>query len=180
MSLTATTIAQAIDAYTNLIMVTSATGCVAGQPARIDNELVKIQGVNDVQLTVMRGINGTQGVAHNALADFVTGPFADFPVEQFPLAGSYTYSVDGALSVAPGVHKLIKAATSAMTLATPTRAQEGMQLTIIALSTKTHVVTLNLAGSPTTLNFNAIGDSAVIIAAEGVWFILSLNSVTAS
>lgn len=182
MSLTATTIVSAIDAYTHLITVTSATGCTAGQPARIDNELVKIQGVTDTQLQVMRGINGTKAVAHNALADFVTGPFADFPVEQFPTPGSYTYSVNGAITVAPGIHKLIKGTASAMTLAIPTTAQEGLELTIVALNAVAHVVTVATPATTDeaeTLTFGgAINDSVTLIAVNGQWAVKYLRNVT--
>jgi hypothetical protein len=182
MALTATTIAAAIDGMTNIIRVTAATGCVVGQPARIDNEYVKIQGISDTNLTVFRGMRGTKAVAHNALADFVTGPWADFPVEMFPLAGSYTYSVDGAITIATGVHKLIKGTALAATLAIPTTAQEGLELTIVSLNAVAHVITVATPATTDeaeTLTFGgAIGDSVTLIAVNGQWAVKYLRNVT--
>lgn len=179
MALTATTIATAIDAVTNYITITTATSFVAGQYARIDNEYVKVQGVSGTNLTVMRGVQGTQAVAHKALADCVTGLNTDFPIEMFPIPGSYTYSVDGAITVAPGLHKMIKATAAAMTLAAPTRAQEGIELMIVALTGAAHVVTGVFSTGFTTLTYSAVGDTATLVAVEGTWFIKYLNSVTA-
>lgn len=182
MALTATTLAGAIDAFQNTLQVTSGTSVTAGQMARIDNELVKIQGVNGTVVTVFRGIRGTKALAHNDLADFVHGPQADFPVEQFPLAGSYTYSADGAITIAPGVHKFIKATALAATLAAPTTAQEGIILHFVSLNAVAHVITAATSGftdEPQTATFGgAIGDTLTVVAANGMWHILYLRNVT--
>jgi len=182
MALTATTIAAAIDGMTNTIRVTSASGCVVGQPARIDNEYVKIQGINDVMLTVFRGVRGTKAVAHNALADFVTGPWTDFPVEMFPLAGSYTYSVDGAITVASGVHKFNKGSALLSTLAIPTTAQEGLELMFVSLTAQAHVITAATRATTDeaeTFTFGgAIGDSITVVAVNGQWAVKYKQNVT--
>ena len=181
MALTATTIAGAIDAFTNTVQVTSGTSVTVGQMARIDNELVKIQGVNGTQISIFRGIRGTKSTAHNALADFVHGPQADFPVEQFPLAGSYTYSVSAtAITVAPGIHKLAGPGALLMTLAAPSAAQEGMQLTFLDTDAdgEAHTITTTL-GTGTTLTFNGTaGSTATVVAADSKWFVIYVNGVS--
>lgn len=191
MSLTATTLLYAVDNYINLIQVTSATGFVVGNPVRVDHELMKIQSVDGARIGVFRGIRGTKCQAHNALANIVTGPWADFPVEMFPDAGSYSYDASGALTVAEGIHKIVKASAAAMTLAPPTRAQEGIVMSILALTTAAHTVTVSAAddavagfggggASKDAAALNATGDSLTIIAARGRWYVLGLNSVTFS
>jgi len=190
MALTATTLLAAVDAYTNQIQVTSATGFVLYEPVRVDNEYMKVLAINGTTIDVSRGIRGTKTQTHNALANLVTGPWVDFPVEEFPLPGSYTYSVDGALTIAAGIHKIAKVAAAAMTLAAPTFAQEGLVMTIIALTTATsHTVTVAAAAdavagfggagsSYDVATFNAVGDTLTIVAARGRWYILCVNSVT--
>jgi hypothetical protein len=192
MALTNTTLKYAVDDYSTLIQVTSATGFVAGNPLRVGNEYMKIQGVNGTQISVFRGIRGTKCQAHAALADIVTGPWVDFPVEQFPTAGSYTYDASGALTVAPGIHKIAKVAAAAMTLAVPTYAQEGLVMSILALTTAaTHTVTVDAAADAVAgfggigaggdvASFGTVGDTLTIVAVKGRWYVQSLNSVSFS
>lgn len=180
MALVATTLAIAVDAFSDMLNVTSGTSVTVGQMARINNELVKIQSVNGTLVRVFRGIRGTKAVAHNALSDFVHGPQADFPVEQFPLPGSYTYSASGAVTVAPGIHKLAGTGALTMTLAAPTSAQEGLQLTILDTDAdgEAHTVAATY-GTGTGATFNGTaGSSMVIVAADSKWFVLYLNGVS--
>jgi len=183
MALTATTIAGPLDAYSNTVQVVSATGFLVGQPLRIDNEILKVQSINGVLIGVMRGIEGSKALAHNAGANAVTGPWVDFPMEVSPYADSYTYSVDGALTIAPGIHKIIKGSAIALTLAAPTTAQSGIQMTIAALTTFAHTVTYTagFAGNTTSSDvatLNATGDTFTIVAVNGTWVVVGLNSVT--
>jgi hypothetical protein len=183
MSLTATTLIYAIDNYVNEIQVTAATNFIVGLPIRVDNELMKIHGIDGTRISVSRGIRGTKAQAHNAKADCVTGPFADFPEEMFPAPGSYTYSAAGAISIAPGIHKLAIAAGGALTLADPTTAQEGIVLTIVSIVAQTHTLTYTAGFAGTTTSsdvatFNAIGDTLTLLAVNGVWMILAAQSVS--
>ena len=191
MSLTATTLLYAVDNYVSTIQVTSATGFVVGNPVRVDHELMKVQAINGVSIDVMRGIRGTKCQAHNGLANIVTGPWADFPVEEFPRAGSYSYDASGALTIANGIHKIVKVAAATMTLAPPSRAQEGIVMSILALTTAAHTVTVSVADDAVAgfggkgtggdaASLNATGDTLTIIAARGRWYILGLNSVSFS
>ena len=184
MALTATTLAGNIDANATWIQVTSNTGFVAKQLLRVDNELMGVQYVKDALIGVSRGVRGTKAEAHNALADAITGPPADFPIEMFPNPGSYTYSVNGALTIAPGVHKIAKVAAAAMTLAAPTAGQEGIVMTIVALTTATsHTVTYTAGFAGTTTSsdvatLDALGHTMTILAVDGKWFILGLYLTT--
>jgi hypothetical protein len=180
MALTATTLVGNIDAHVTWIQVTSETGFVAKNVLRVDNELMGVQAVKGALIGVSRGIRGTKAVAHNALADAVTGPWTDFPIEMVPSPGSYTYSVSGALTVAPGVHKIIKPVSlAAMTLAAPTTAQEGIVMTIVSLSAYAHTVTYTagFAGNTTSSDvatLDAIGHTLTILSVDGKWVILAL------
>jgi hypothetical protein len=184
MALTATTLAGGINAHATTLQVTSATGFVVGQPIRVDNELMKIQTVDGVSIGVFRGIKGTKALAHGNLADAVTGPWVDFPVEMFPIAGSYSYGANGAITVAPGLHKIIKATSCALTLAAPTTAQEGIVLTIVSLNTvSTHTVTVTagfggLGASFDVASFTVIGDTLTIMAVDGKWMQLAVYGNT--
>jgi len=182
MALTATTLAGAMDAFTNIANVTSATSVTAGQMARINNELVKIQGVNGTVVTVFRGIRGTKAEAHKALSDFVHGPQADFPAEQFPLDGSYTYSASGAMTVAPGIHKFAGTGALTMTLAAPSAAQEGLQLVCLDTDADGEAHTITAAfGTGTTATFDGTaGSSITLVSADSKWFVLYANGVTIS
>jgi hypothetical protein len=106
------------------------------------------------------------------------------------MPGSYTYDVSGALTVAPGLHKIVKdTAGAAMTLACPTRAQEGLVMSILALTTETsHTVTVAAAddavggfggagASFDVATFGTVGDSLTIMAAQGRWYVIGANSV---
>jgi hypothetical protein len=178
MALTATTISAAITAMDNVIQVTSGTSVTAGQIARIDNEYVKIQGVNGTSISVMRGVKGTKSLAHNALANFVHGPQADFPVEMFPLPSTYTHSASGAIAVAPGFVKLTKAGVGLMTLAAPTTAQSGLQITILTTTAQAHTVTATFAVGTVATFTAAIGNSITLVAIGGAWYVLYANGVT--
>ena len=182
MALVATTLSGAVDAFTNIVHLTSGTSVTAGQMARINNELVKIQGVSGTVVTVFRGIRGTKAVAHAALSDFVHGPQADFPVELFPVAGSYTYSASGAMTVAPGVHKFAGTGALTMTLAAPSAAQEGIQLVCLDTDADGEAHTITAAfGTGTTLTWNGTaGSTATFVAADSKWFVLYVNGTSIS
>jgi hypothetical protein len=91
------------------------------------------------------------------------------------------YAADGAIVVESGVAVLTKGSAGAYTLAAPTTAQNGTQITIVAGTSFAHVVTgTNLfwageTGGPfnkiTTAAF--IGSAATVVAYGGLWFVVS-------
>jgi hypothetical protein len=95
------------------------------------------------------------------------------PAQLFPVT---LYPADGAITIATGIAKLTKGSIAAMTLAAPTVAQEGTELTITSASAFAHVVTATGAiqngvtgGAKTTITFAAfIGASITLLAVTNV------------
>lgn len=181
MALTSTTLNGAITPDSNAIYVASATGFVVGAYAQIDSEMVKL-ALQDPQTAtrwlVTRGQSGTAAVAHAARAGVTTGLSTDFPQWSNPttMPNIVSYSVAGAIAI-PDVDSVIElngAAAIAMTLASPTNAQEGRELTIVARSAFAHTVTYapgfsGGGGSKDVATYAAAGDLITIKAVNGVW-----------
>lgn len=173
MALTATTLAGALSATGVRANLTSATSVAVGSLLKIDDEFCRVQALSGTWVTLQRGINGTAAVAHNALAPAIhSTDGADFSAVVAPRV--YSYSVDGALTVAPGIHLLTKAGVNAMTLANPATDQDGLTMTIVSTTANAHTVTLatgylgTSASDVLTFN-NVVGHSVTLVAAKGVW-----------
>lgn len=195
MALTRTTISAAIGADAEIIPVTSATGFAAGNFLRVDNEYMMVVAVNGTNIQVRsRGDLGSAVVAHNTLAPATTGLLSDLPNYANGLASQVdpqgqtivTASVDGALTI-PTQDTLIlvqKAGVCAMTLANPTTAQDGLQVTILSGTANAHTVTYTAGfyGDTTSSDvatFAAkVGASMTIKAQGGKWGVVSLANVT--
>lgn len=195
MALTRTTISAAVTADADIIPVTSATGFAAGNVLRVDNEYMMVVAVNGTNIQVRsRGDLGSAAVAHNSLAPATTGLLSDLP--NYPLGQAaqtdptgqtiVTASVDGALAI-PTQDTLIlvqKAGVCAMTLAAPTTAQDGLEVTILSATANAHTVTYTAGfyGDTTSSDvatFAAkVGASMTIKAQGGKWGIVALANVT--
>lgn len=195
MALTRTTIAAAISADALTIPVTSATGFAAGNFIRVDNEYMMVVSMTGTSISVRsRGDLGSAAVAHNILAPATTGLLSDLP--NFPMGQAaqvdpnaqtiVTASVDGALDI-PVQNTLVlvqKAGVCAMTLAAPTAAQDGLEVTILSATANAHTVTYTAGfyGDTTSSDvatFAAkVGASMTIKAQGGKWGIVSLANVT--
>ena len=195
MALTRTTIAAAISADADIIPVTSATGFAAGNVLRVDNEYMMVVAVNGTNIQVRsRGDLGSAAAAHNILAPATTGLLSDLP--SYPVGQAaqtdpngqtiVTASVDGALAI-PTQNTLVlvqKAGVCAMTLAAPTTAQDGLEMTILSATANAHTVTYTAGfyGDTTSSDvatFAAkVGASMTIKAQGGKWGIVSLANVT--
>lgn len=195
MALTRTTISAAIAADADIIPVTSATGFAAGNFLRVDNEYMMVVAVNGTNIQVRsRGDLGSAAVAHNSLAPATTGLLSDLP--NYPLGQAaqvdaqgqtiVTASVDGALAI-PTQDTLVlvqKAGVCAMTLAAPTTAQDGLEVTILSATANAHTVTYTAGfyGDTTSSDvatFAAkVGASMTIQAQGGKWGVVSLANVT--
>lgn len=195
MALASTTLAGACDAYTGTINVTSATGFAAGSYCQIDAELMKIQSVNGTAIGVFRGVRGTQALAHTVYALVTVGTAAEFaaanggpysPIAKKP--SIYTYAVAGALTIAPGLHRIGAGASEikAMTLASPSYADEGLEMTIEAASAYAHTVTYTAGflGDTTSSDVATlaakVGASMTIQAIGGRWFLKSTANATST
>jgi hypothetical protein len=195
MALTRTTIAAAISADALTIPVTSATGFAAGNFIRVDNEYMMVVSITGTSISVRsRGDLGSAAVAHNILAPATTGLLSDLP--NFPMGQAaqvnpnaqtiVTASVDGALSI-PVQNTLVlvqKAGVCAMTLAAPTTAQDGLEVTILSATANAHTVTYtegfygDTTASDVATFAAKVGASMTIKAQGGKWGIVSLANVT--
>lgn len=201
MALAATTISAAVALSDDIIPVTSATGATVGAPMRVDNEWMVVVKVTGTSIKVRsRGDQGTAAAAHNALApvvfsDGTGGDLADLPPTktsaQYPGAvydDVVGYSVSGAITP-PRKNTLAiltKAGVAAMTLADPSKADNGVVLTILSQTANAHTVTYTagIYGDTTSsdvLTFAAkAGASATLVAYNGLWGALALTNVTAA
>lgn len=97
--------------------------------------------------------------------------------------GGTTYTAAGAITVQPGV-SFINGSTLAMTLANPTTEQNGMVMFIISTNASAHTVTntTGFGGGTTSRDVatfgGAVNDELVIVAFNGVWWVISTRNVT--
>lgn len=192
MALTATTLAGAVVVDQNTITVASATGFTSGNLVRVDDEIMQVAKgyVSGTSIPVLRGRDGTAGVAHANAANVVVGTAADFSTlgapqvtTGYPIAGRarpvVSYSASGAIALpnpgADAVAILNGTGALAMTLAVPTKDMDGCLLIIGANGKAAHTVTATGGfGANTTasdvMTFHATQATAVqCMAFNGVW-----------
>lgn len=195
MALTTTTLAAACAADATKLTVASATGIAQGDIIKIDDEVMKVTKgyvVGATIVPVLRGQSGTVPVAHPSGANLTHDTPAGFGdpgaqvVPSYPLAGRArtmtSYSAAGAIALpTPGtdaVAILNGTSTIAMTLANPSKDQDGDILTIIgngkSASTVTYTAGLGNAGSGyDVLTLQNAGQVAcMLMACNGVWVLL--------
>lgn len=94
-----------------------------------------------------------------------------------------TYSANGAITIQDSIVLLSNSPAGAMTLASPT-SLDGVTLTIISTTAYQHTVTctagFNNGGTASDVATfgGAVGDSMMIAAAGGIWYVLNLRNVT--
>ena len=94
-------------------------------------------------------------------------------------------AADGAISIQNSTVVITKGTAAAMTLATPTTAQNGTVITITSSTAAAHTVTaatigfnaLNTSGDVGTFG-GAIGDGMIVVAYGGEWLVLNNINVT--
>lgn len=210
MALTRTSLSAAASASTHTLSITStSSGFPAvgtyGQPPQlmqVDSEYMLIQLVpvaNTVKV-MQRGYNGSKVVAHDILAPVVTSSvIADFPeiaqgevVTRPPdVWDQVTLGQDGAIALPTKNTNVVitKASACLFTLAAPSKAQDGLRLTITSATGAAHVLTATsllengLSGSPFTTGTWAafIGGTLSLVAINSVWNLVGAgNGVTLS
>lgn len=200
MALTTTTLASACGINDTVIVVAASTGFTAGYQIIVDQEVMQIVNSytiagNGVNVPVLRAQNGTVTQAHAASANVTMGAqsdtdwgsYAPQSDTAFPIAGRATtltsYSATGAISL-PNVGNNAIAVLNgtgalAMTLAVPTKDQDGSILTVIGNGKAAHTVTFataigNSGAGYTVLTFPAGGQVGFqVMACNGIWVILS-------
>jgi hypothetical protein len=210
MALTTTSLAAAMTAtQTKNISVTStssgfpAVGVLGSrQLIQIDGEYMLLDQVvaSGVINVLMRGYNGTVAVAHDTLAPLTTSAnaqdFGTVPVGAVDDRPPYTDDIvtcgqNGTIAVPIKNTTLLLTKASALattTLGAPSKAKDGVRLTITSETAAAHVITATsliadgVSGSPhTTLTWAAyIGASIVLESANGLWNVISAVGVTVS
>lgn len=196
MALTTTSLAAALNAASLVATVTSASGATVGGFLKADDEYMVITAINGTQITVRsRGDYGSAVGAHVALAPVTFGLAADLPN---PPAGAVlagldtnalqSISADGAIDVSALVKKttvvVTKATAAALTLAAPSKAQDGLEVTILSATAAAHTVTYTAGfyGDTTASDVATFaakaGASMTIVARGGTWGIQALANVT--
>jgi len=139
----------------------------------IDDSGITIFDVNGASSTTERwqmlSQNGYQANTDSILGD--------------PASGPTIYTSLGAIATQPGFVG-INGTTLAMTIIDPTRAQDGMIMTIYAVNASAHTVTYTAGfnGGTTARDVatygGAIGDNMVLWANAGTWWVQSTRNVT--
>lgn len=186
MALSRTTLSAAVALADKFITMTSITGLAVGQPIVIDAEEMRCISIGSSAtdpVGVLRGVNGSGVAAHPITAGVVYGPPSDFP------AGSHSpidrprdiasYTAAGAVALPTPGHDACAILNStvalAMTVANPSKANDGDILTIVGNGKAAHTVTytagLGAGGAALdVLTFAAGGQQSIqLIAANEVW-----------
>jgi len=199
MALTATTLSAACGASDLTLFLTSTSNFAAGQPVKIDNEYmvcvsVPVSGVITVR---SRGDQGTIAIAHDILANCETSAtISDFPGVPLANAALVPPHVPVLLTLGQNqtltlplqdtVYIIDKASAAAITLPTPSKAQDGLRLTFTSQTAAAHTVAgTNLiadgvTGSPhTTCTFAAFkGCTVTLIVDQGLYNLHSQVGIT--
>jgi hypothetical protein len=117
----------------------------------------------------------SSGVTSCALVFF----FGALGAQQAAVSDAITHlTASGAITVANGTVGLGSAAPLAMTLATPSAAQDGVTITITAETSQAHTVTTagnKINGNSCVIAFAAQGDSVTLEATGQIWNVRSLT-----
>lgn len=195
MALTTTTLAAALTAGASKMLVASATGIAAGDQGRVGDEIVQVTKgyvTGSTTVPILRGQSGTVAQAHPSGANVTHGTAQEFGdpspqvVPGYPLAGRArtmtSYSAAGAIALpSPGsdaVAVINGTSALAMTLANPTKDQDGDILVIIgngkSASTITYTAGFGNAGSGYDVITLQTGGQVglILMACNGIWVIL--------
>lgn len=188
MALTRTTMSAAIALADKFITIASITGLQVGMPIIVDGEEMRClslpaSGAATDPVGVIRGVNGTNAVAHPITAGAVFGPAGDFaPGSHSPIdrpRDIQSYTAAGAIALPVPGHDVCAILNStvalAMTLVDPGKANDGDVLTIVGNGKAAHTVTytsgLGAGGANLDLlTFAAGGQQSIqLIAANSCW-----------
>lgn len=196
MALTTTTLSSAVAVGDNSIVVASATGFAANSFIKIDEEFFQIlpSYVSGTTIPVRGGQNGTVRAAHPSTANVVVGLASDFndpnaaTIVSYGLAGRrrkvVSYSASGAISLPTAGEDIIAVLNGtsvlAMTIAAPTKDQDGAILWVAANGAASHTITFTggLSGAGSSYDVVTVNGTAPAVfcamAINGLW-----NSIVA-
>lgn len=199
MAFTATTLSAAVGVNDTTILVASLTGFAAGYYVRIDGELMKVVSVPSaatIPVPVLRGQDGTAQRAHASSAAVIVGagPSASgsdwqqapagaaqlTTIPTVPAINRLSFAASGAITLpsvgAPiTIVHLLGTNALAMTLATPSAAQDGDILIVVANGKAAHTLTVSGGIGAGGASFDvgtfsaSLQGGCILIAAGGVW-----------
>jgi hypothetical protein len=195
MSVNATSLSAPIDRNQLDIPVASTAGASAGRMCKIENEYsVVVRVVGSIVSLRSRGDQGTSAQPHDILAPVVFADATDFPTipparnrgQQEEVDYYTTYGASGVIAIPDkDAHiTLAGGAVQNMTLADPSRLQDGTTLTIVSAGAFAHTVTapagFNAGGAAFDVGTfaGAVGNNLVVRAVQGKWVVLSSVGVT--
>jgi hypothetical protein len=204
MAVNVTTLSAAVALTDTVVNVTSATGITApnyqvGDPTKgisggvvylfVDQELMKVTGVNGTVISVVRGELGSTASAHNNAAVVMAGLPVDFPgwnpavasaVPQYPVKyqGFAGVVASAAAITAPSAFFHVSGTTGITTMAPPAGYEQGGEINIVfdgAGSWATGGAQSGATGAPGTFYpFNA--SSTAVQTGTLASFILDINA----
>lgn len=191
MALATTTLASAVSATDNSIVVASATSFAPGRLAVVDQEVMQVAQsyVSGTTIPVLRGRDGTATVAHKITANVTHGLASDWAltapqqVTGYPVVGRpvlvQSYTATGTLTLPPAgcdLRVILNGTTIiTLTVPVPTKELDGCILTIVSNGVAAHVPTFTggfggAGAGYTALTFNATKPCAFqAIACNGTW-----------
>ena len=201
MALVNTTLAAAVGITDNVIVVASATSLTAGRIIKIDGEYLKINQAytSGTTVGVTRGQEGSVTAAHQSGANVMTALASDLAAapasvnESVLNAGQMSvtttsYSAAGAIAfgLSQWTVAIINGTSAlAMTIANPTKDQDGCYLHIVANGKAAHTVTYtaglgNGGASFDVGTFSAtLAMSSLLVACNGFWVSVGPTTATA-
>lgn len=201
MALVTTTLAAAVAVADNVITVASATSLTAGRLIRIDGEYMEINQAytGGVTVGVLRGQEGSVTAAHQSGANVVTALASDlasapsqvnegvlYPGQMSVTTTSYSAAGAIAFGLSQWTIAIINGTSAlAMTIANPTKDQDGCYLHIVANGKAAHTVTYtaglgNGGASFDVGTFSAtLAMSSLLVACNGFWVSVGPTTATA-
>ena len=201
MALVTTTLAAAVAITDNVITVASATSLTAGRLIRIDGEYMEINQAytGGVIVGVLRGQEGSVTAAHQSGANVVTALASDlasapsqvnegvlYPGQMSVTTTSYSAAGAIAFGLSQWTIAIINGTSAlAMTIANPTKDQDGCYLHIVANGKAAHTVTYtaglgNGGASFDVGTFSAtLAMSSLLVACNGFWVSVGPTTATA-
>jgi len=201
MALVTTTLGAAVAVTDNVIVVASATSLTAGRLIRVDGEWMQINQAytGGTTVGVTRGQQGSVTAAHQSGANVMTALASDlaqapsqvnegvlYPGQMSVSTTSYSAAGAIAFGLSQWTIAIINGtAALAMTIANPTKDQDGCYLHIVANGKAAHTVTYtaglgNGGASFDVGTFSAsLAMSSLLVAANGYWVSVGPSTATA-
>lgn len=201
MALVTTTLAAAVAITDNVIVVASATSLTAGRLIRVDGEWMQINQAytGGTTVGVTRGQQGSVTAAHQSGANVMTALASDlaqapsqvnegvlYPGQMSVSTTSYSAAGAIAFGLSQWTIAIINGTSAlAMTIANPTKDQDGCYLHIVANGKAAHTVTYTAGLGNGGASFDVgtfsgtLAMSSLLVAANGFWVSVGPTTATA-